>query len=61
MLSDRRKRGAVIEGECVCMCVREINSQRETETVRERQRQSETKSDSLTSRIISLNEVTHPL
>ena len=29
--------------------------------VYERDRQSETESDSLTSRIISLNEVTHPL
>ena len=39
MLSDRRKRGAAREGECVYMCVREINSQRQAETVKNSQRQ----------------------
>ena len=42
---------------CVYVCERD----KQSETDRDSQKQSETESDSLTSRIISLNEVMHPL
>ena len=42
---------------CVYVCERD----KQSETDKDSQRQSETESDSLTSRIISLNEVMHPL
>ena len=52
---------------CVYVCERDKqtetdrDSQKQSETDRDSQKQTETESDSLTSRIISLNEVTHPL